>query len=310
MPTAGGISNAVTRGHEIGCTALQVFTASPRQWTHKPLEPEAVEAWRQACRSTGMGFTVAHDSYLINLAAPDPVILEKSVDAFQAELHRAAALEIPWVVTHMGAHMGIGEEAGLDILCESLRRILRATDGLPVGIALETTAGQGTGLGHTFEQIARVVEGCAGHPRIGVCLDTCHIFVAGCDIRDQEAYESTLARFSRVIGLERLKVIHANDAKKPLGSRVDRHAHIGEGEIGTEAFRRLVNDPRLAGIPIIIETPDAETMHAVNLRRLRELCSHGDAGPGEGPPYTEPLNPAAPRIQDGGGTARSKSGRP
>jgi len=268
MPTSGGLKNSLYGGKHIGCTAVQVFTCSPRQWNHPPLDPEAVAQFKQAQTDTGIGFTCAHDSYLINLAAPDPEILEKSRRAFRKELDRAETLGIPWLVTHMGAHLNQGEDAALNVLCESMSLLLKETDGMSVGIAMETTAGQGTGLGATFEQIARVIDGCSVHPRLGVCLDTCHIFVAGYDIRDEETFGKTFDTFGSVIGFDKLKVIHANDAKKPLGSRVDRHEHIGEGQIGLEAFRMLVNDPRMVHVPIVVETPDADTMHEVNVAKL------------------------------------------
>jgi deoxyribonuclease-4 len=278
MPTAGGLSNSLTGGKAIGCTAVQLFTGSPRQWHHPPLDPEVAAKFRQTQAETGIAVAVAHDSYLINLAAPDPDILDRSRKAFRRELDRSEMLGLPWVVTHMGAHLDSGEEAGIALLIESTRAILEETEGMQVGIAMETTAGQGTGLGYRFEQIARVLEGAGAHPRLGVCLDTCHIFVAGYDIRDEESYQKTFAEFDRLIGLDRLKVIHANDAKKPLGSRVDRHEHLGEGEIGIETFRLLVTDPRLKNIPIIIETPESETMHAVNLAKLKRLSAGGSLG--------------------------------
>lgn len=272
MPTAGGIHKSLIAGKEIGCSAVQLFTGSPRQWHHPPLDPEVAEQFRRTRDEHGIAFTVAHDSYLINLAAPDPDILDRSLKAFRRELDRAEALGIPWVVTHMGAHLDTGEDRGIEALCESLTAILRETEGMQTGIALETTAGQGTGLGYTFEQIARVVEGCASDARLGVCLDTCHIFVAGYDIRDEESYTRTFESFGATIGFDRLHVIHANDARKGLGSRVDRHAHIGEGEIGIEAFRLLLTDPRMAHVPVVVETPDAETMHAVNVAKLQQLA--------------------------------------
>jgi len=278
MPTAGGLYNSLLGGKEIGCTAVQLFTGSPRQWHHPPLDPEVAAQFRRTQAETGIAFTVAHDSYLINLAAPDADILDRSRKAFRRELDRAEALGIPWVITHMGAHLDSGEETGLNVLCDSLNALLEETEGMAVGVALETTAGQGTCLGYRFEQIARILEGCKEHSRLCVCLDTCHIFVAGYDIRDEESYQQTLNSFNAVIGLDRLKVIHANDAKKPLGSRVDRHEHLGEGEIGIETFGRLVTDPRLLHIPVIIETPDSETMHAVNLAKLKRLAAGGQLG--------------------------------
>jgi deoxyribonuclease-4 len=275
MPTAGGIANSLTNGRDIGCSAVQVFTSSPRQWQHKPMDLEIAAKFRETQTASEIDFTIAHDSYLINLAAPNPEILQKSREAFRAELDRAEALGIPWVVTHMGASMESAEDDAISVLIDSFRLILQETEGMNTGIAMETTAGQGTCLGAKFEHIARVIEGCGNHDRTGVCLDTCHIFVAGYDIRDEETYDKTFADFGSIIGFDKLKAIHANDAKKPLGSKVDRHEHIGEGEIGLEAFRRLVNDPRMAHVPIIVETPDADTMHKVNVARLRDLTING-----------------------------------
>lgn len=275
MPTAGGMYNSLLSGKEIGCTAVQLFTSSPRQWQSPPLSEETIRAFQDARESTGIPFACAHDSYLINLAAPTEEVMEKSRIAFRAELERAEQLGLSWVVTHMGAHLNQGEEAAMARLVESLRLILDETDalGYSVGVALETTAGQGSGLGWRFEQIGQILRGVGAHPRLGVCMDTCHIFVAGYDLRDAASYETTITEFDAQIGLNNLKIIHANDAKKPLGSRVDRHEHIGEGEIGVEGFAQLVRDPRLSHIPVIVETPESETMHAVNLRRLRCLAA-------------------------------------
>ncbi len=271
MPTVGGLHNALTSGRDIGCTAVQLFTGNPRQWQPPALTDDAVAQFRQTLADTAMPFVVAHDSYLINLAAPDPKVMGASRRAMRDELVRADALGIGWVVTHMGAHLNTGEEAGLEALIGSVRRLLEETDGLASGIAMETTAGQGTGLGYLFEHLATVIEGSGGSPRLGVCLDTCHIFAAGYDIRDADCFKETLDRFDATIGLDRLKAIHVNDAKKPLGSRVDRHEHLGKGEVGEEAFRLLVNEPRLAAIPLVLETPESETMHKVNLEYLRGL---------------------------------------
>jgi len=239
------------------------------------LKEEDVSAFRKAREETGIEVAVAHDSYLINLAAPSEEILLKSQSAFRAELDRAEQLDLSWVVTHMGAHLDQGEDEAFERLIASLKKILSDTDdaGYRVGVALETTAGQGTGLGWRFEQLGRVLEGVGNHPRIGICLDTCHIFVAGYDIRTEGTYAATIAEFDELVGLKNLKVIHANDAKKPLGCRVDRHEHIGQGEIGEEAFGRIVTDPRLRHVPVIIETPDSDTMHPVNLSLLQRLAT-------------------------------------
>src|SRR5579872_6805137 len=275
MPTAGGLYKALTSGKAIGCTAVQLFTSSPRQWSSPPLKEADVEAFHKARAETGIEIAVAHDSYLINLAAPSEEVLLRSQGAFRGELDRAEQLGLSWVVTHMGAHLDQGEDEAFDRLIQSLKEILRATDeaGYAVGVALETTAGQGTGLGWRFEQLSRVLRGVGDHPRLGICLDTCHIFAAGYDIRTPETYEQTIAEFDALVGLGKLKVIHANDAKKPLGCRVDRHEHIGKGEIGPNAFARLVTDPRLAAIPVIIETPDSDTMHPVNLSLLQRMAT-------------------------------------
>ncbi len=275
MPTAGGLFKALISGKAIGCGGVQLFTANPRQWKSPAVKDADVEAFHKARDETGIEVVVAHDSYLINLAAPSEEILVKSQAAFRGELDRAEQLRLSWLVTHMGAHLDQGEDEAYDRLIASLKAILQATDdaGYTAGIALETTAGQGTGLGWRFEQLGRVLEGVGDHPRLGICLDTCHIFVAGYDIRTEEAYECTLSEFDSKVGLDKLKVIHANDAKKSLGCRVDRHEHIGQGEIGMEAFARIVTDPRLRSIPVLIETPESDTMHPVNLSLLQQMAT-------------------------------------
>ena len=274
MPTAGGHHNAITDGAAIGCHAVQIFTASPRQWRSPSISPELADKFQQVVRESGITKTVAHDSYLINLAAePGSDVLAKSRAAFRGEIERAEALGVDFLVSHPGAHGGAGEDVGIARLIESLDVIHAETAGAKVRVALETTAGQGTYLGGKFEQIARILNGVKDPERLAVCLDTCHIFAAGYDIRTPETYEATMTEFDRIIGLARLQVIHANDSQKAFGGHADRHAHIGEGEIGLEAFRLLVNDPRLAGLPIIVETPDSETMHEVNVKRLRELIA-------------------------------------
>jgi deoxyribonuclease-4 len=274
MPTAGGHACALTGGHSIGCQAVQVFTASPRQWRSTSIKEETQIAWRKALAECGITKTVAHDSYLINLASPvGSDVLAKSHTAFRGEIERAEALDIPFLVSHPGAHGGDGEDVGIARLIESFDILHAETPGARVRTAIETTAGQGTYLGGRFEQIARILNGVKNPERMAVCLDTCHVFAAGYDIRTPAGYEETMALFDEIIGLDQLQVLHANDSAKPFGSHADRHAPIGEGEIGIEAFRLLVNDTRLAGIPLIIETPDSETMHEVNLRRLRELVA-------------------------------------
>ena len=274
MPTAGGHHNAITDGVAIGCRAVQIFTASPRQWRAPSIKPELAAKFKEVVAESGITKTVAHDSYLINLAAePGSEVLEKSRAAFKAELERAEELGVNFLVSHPGAHGGAGEDVGIARLIESLDIVHRQTPGMKVRTALETTAGQGTYLGGKFEQLARLIDGVQNPERLAVCLDTCHIFAAGYDIRTPETYTETMRLFDEVIGLEWLQVVHVNDSQKAFGSHADRHAHIGEGEIGLEAFRLLVNDPRLAGLPFIVETPESETMHEVNIKRLHDLIA-------------------------------------
>ncbi|MBC7529636.1 MAG: deoxyribonuclease IV [Chthonomonadaceae bacterium] len=273
MPCTDGVKSTLTSGVEIGCTAVQLFTNTPKQWSYHSFKPEVIEPFLEAQKTLQIPFLVSHDSYLINLASPNEEGMTKSRKAFRAELDRAEQLGLSWVVTHMGAHLGTGTDAAIDRLIESISLILADTDalGYKVGVALETTAGQGTGLGATFEELGRVLDGVGANPRLGVCLDTCHIFVAGYDFRTPETYQETWDKFEELIGRDRLKLIHANDAKMPFASRKDRHEHIGEGEIGEEGFRLLLNDPLLAHVPVIVETPDSEEMHRVNVARLRAL---------------------------------------
>lgn len=278
MPTAGGHHCALTAGKGIGCEAVQIFTASPRQWRSPSIKDETREAFAQALAECGIVKTIAHDSYLINLAAPPgSEVLAKSRVAFRGEIERAEALNLDFLVSHPGAHGGEGEEVGIARLIESLDAIHAETAGAKVRVAIETTAGQGTYLGGRFEQIARILNGVRDPERLVVCLDTCHVFAAGYDIRTPAAYEETMRLFDEIVGLGKLQVIHANDSLGALGSHKDRHAHIGEGEIGLEAFRLLVNDPRMAGLPVILETPESETMHEVNLKRLRALVAPQDS---------------------------------
>ncbi|RMG23143.1 MAG: deoxyribonuclease IV [Armatimonadetes bacterium] len=272
MPTSGGFGEAVRKGSEIGCTAVQVFTSSPQQWRAKKITDEMVEDFLAAREETGLDWMISHDSYLINLAATEEDLRKKSMEALIAEMERCSKLRIPYVVSHMGAHKGEGEEKGLKRLTKSTKSVLAETPE-DVSLAMETTAGTGSSLGYRFEHLAEVLEGCGWPERLVVCLDTCHVFAAGYDIRTEEGYEAMIEEFGSLVGLERIVCIHANDSLHPFGSRKDRHAHIGEGEIGPEAFRRIVNDPRLAHAPLIVETPDAETMHEVNVRRLTEMLS-------------------------------------
>lgn len=273
MSISGGVSKSFARGESVGLEAMQIFAKNERQWTAKPISAEEAAAFRAEQERTGIHPVVVHDSYLINLAAPADELREKSIAAFADELERCAQLNIPYLVTHPGAHTGIGEEAGLARVADAINRLLAEGIGGTTMILLETTAGQGTALGYRFEHLARLLELIPYHDRVGVCVDTCHIFAAGYDIRDADNYQATFAELDRLVGLERVKCFHLNDSQKDVGSRVDRHAHIGQGCIGVEAFRLLVNDPRFANLPMIIETPKGEDMaeDRMNLALLRSL---------------------------------------
>lgn len=255
MSIAGGVELALQRGASIDCTAVQLFTKSSNQWAAKPLSDESVRLFRQALDSGRITHVVAHDSYLINLCSPDDALWRRSIDACAEELARCARLRIPWLIAHPGGHMGKGEDYGIVRMAEAIDRVHEQVAVTDASLALETTAGQGTILGHRFEQIAAVIRKCASGDRIGVCLDTCHIFAAGYDIRTASGYQDTMRSFGDLIGFDRLKAIHVNDSKKDLGCRVDRHEHIGKGFLGLEAFRHLMNDPRLQACPLILETP-------------------------------------------------------
>lgn len=277
MSIAGGLDQAPLRGRQVGCDTIQVFTKSNRQWQAKRLSDQEVEAFKTNLLATGIGPVVAHDCYLVNLAAPRGPLWKKSVEAFRVELERAERLGIPSLVTHPGSHAGAGEAEGIRRVAEALN-VLHAA--LPrhggVQVLLETTAGQGTSLGYRFEQLAAILERVEQANRVGICLDTCHVFAAGYDIRQAAGYRKTLEEFTACLGLRRLKAIHLNDSKAGLGSRVDRHEHIGQGRLGLEPFRRILNDPRLRRVPMILETPkDDDFIRADrrNLARLRRLLN-------------------------------------
>lgn len=274
MSIAGGVFNAFAHGEAFGCDTIQIFVKSSNQWKAKPLTDEEVQKFKDEQKRTGIEPVVAHDSYLINLGSPDPALLDKSRKAFLMEMERCEKLGIPYLVTHPGSHMGAGEEAGINKIAESINWLLERTNGFVVKIVLETTAGQGTNLGYRFEQIATLVEKSSQPDELMVCYDTCHAFAAGYDISTLEAYEKTFSEFGRIIGLKKLAVIHLNDSKKGLGSRVDRHEHIGQGMLGRNAFRFIMEDRRFKTIPKILETPkgDDGQMDDVNLSLLRKFA--------------------------------------
>ena len=272
MTTSGGLHNAMTAGKDAGCDVVQIFTKSPQQWKTRELTEEQVEAFLRAQEETGIRCLASHDSYLINPCAADPEMLQKSREALVSELVRSSRLQIPYVVMHLGALGECGEEEAVERLIGSVRYALEHAPADGSMLLLETTAGQGTCYGYRFEQLARVLDAVNAEDRVNICLDTCHIFAAGYDLRDAATYAVTTEAFDRTVGLHRIRLIHANDSKKELGSRVDRHAHIGQGYLGEEAFRLLLSDPRLAQVPVVLETPKEGGMDPSNLAALRRAA--------------------------------------
>ncbi len=273
MSTAGGVANAIERGLQSGCDTIQIFTKNNQQWQGPPISREAAADFRRAQTASGIAPVFSHNCYLINLASTNPRILKKSIAAMIDEIKRAELLELPFVVTHPGAHVGAGEESGLKRIAASLREVIRATRGCKAKIALETTAGQGSSLGHRFEHLAELLNRVEEETRLAICVDTCHIFAAGYDIRTPDSYERTMSALEKIIGKRHIVAFHLNDSKGALGSRLDRHEHIGKGKIGLAGFRFLLNDPRWRRLPMVLETPKGEKMEedVINLRRLRKL---------------------------------------
>ncbi len=275
MSIAGGLHLAFARIREVQGESLQIFLSNQRQWKTTPLTSEVVTEFHRQWEKNNHLPVAAHDSYLINLAAPDPTTLEKSVAAFADELQRAAALGIPFLITHPGSHRGQGVEAGLERFVENMDRAITRSQTSTVMVLIENTAGQGTNLGSTFEEISFIISESQYGDGLGVCFDTSHAFAAGYDIRTRVTYEDTLSTFDQIIGLKRLKFFHINDSKRPLDSRVDRHEHIGEGEIGLAGFRLLLNDPRFWQHPMVLETPKGKELKEdkKNLKVLRSLIA-------------------------------------
>jgi len=258
MSVAGGLPRAVERAVAHGCDALQIFSKNASQWRGRPLPRGEIREFRMKAAAAGIAPVLSHGSYLINLATTLPGLRQQSIDAMGDEMDRAEALGLLGVVLHPGCYTAGNEADGLGLIADALLELLRARRRGKTMILLEQTAGQGTALGATFEQIASIIAKTNGHRRIGVCLDTCHLLAAGYDLCSLDGYESTFTQFDRLIGFDRLKAFHLNDSKKPIGSRVDRHAHIGEGFLGLEPFRRLVNDRRFHLLPMLLETPKTE----------------------------------------------------
>jgi len=270
---AGGVDKALERGQEVGCDTLQIFVKSPNRWVSKPLTGDAAAAFQLAVATTGIWPVFAHTLYLLNLATPDDELWNKSLAALADDLDRCELLGLPGLVIHPGSHMGSGEEAGLARIVAALDEVHIRRPGYGVQVWLEVTAGQGDHLGYSFAQLRAMIDGVREPERLGVCFDTAHAFAAGYELRTRPGYEATWADFDATLGLHRLKAIHLNDSAKGLGSRVDRHDHIGQGQLGLEPFRFLVNDLRFRGVPMALETnkgPDlAEDKE--NLAVLRSL---------------------------------------
>ncbi len=273
MSIAGGVENAVLSGHGIGCEAIAMFTKNNNQWKAKPLTQEDADRFNAALVETGIRAVVAHTSYLINLASPDAALWKKSIAAMEDELKRCELLGIPYLVLHPGSHMGKGVEWGVKRVADAFDRIHAKLPNLRVMTLLEHTAGQGNHLGHLFEELAQMRELIAERQRIGVCLDSCHLFAAGYDLRKPDTYADVFKRFDDLVGIPHIKAWHLNDSKTLLESRVDRHEHIGKGKLGRAAFRNIVNDPRWSDLPGLLETekgPDLKE-DVMNLRALRRL---------------------------------------
>ena len=274
MSIAGGLHLALERGRAVGCGAVQIFLKNQRQWAARPLDDETIRAFATARRRTGIRRVFAHSSYLINLASPDATAWAQAVDAFTDELERGEALGLSCVVIHPGSHMGAGLEPGLRRVIGALDQALDRTAGYRIKVALENTAGGGNSVGRTFAELATMIDGAARPERIGICIDTCHLFAAGYDLRTEAGYARAMAECEATVGRGRVLAFHLNDARAPFGSGLDRHEHIGRGFLGLAAFRRLLNDRRFARVPKVLETPKepeptSDLRNLATLRRLR-----------------------------------------
>lgn len=275
MSISGGYFRAVEHAQRAGCDCVQLFTKNNNQWRAKAILDDDVEHFRERLAELKIRHPIAHNSYLINLASPDRGLWKKSVDAFIEEMQRAERLGIPYVVTHPGAYTTSSERAGIRRIRRALDEVHRQTRGLSVQCLLETTAGQGSCLGCRFEQLAEMLEGVKDPERLGICFDTCHVFAAGYAMGTEKDYRRTMREFNRLIGVKRIRAFHLNDSKARFGARVDRHAHIGRGEMGLEPFRLLLSDRRFRRVPMYLETPkgreEGEDLDVINLQVLRGL---------------------------------------
>lgn len=277
MSIAGGYYKAVEIAKRCGCDCVQLFTKNSNQWRAKPIQEEEATRFRATLKELSIDHPIAHNSYLINLASPDEALWRRSIEAFVIELQRAEQLGLAVVVTHPGASLTSGEQRGLIRIAAALDEIHAETRGIKARILLETTAGQGSYLGCRFEHLAEIIDRIRDPERLGVCVDTCHIFAAGYPLATTRQYRSTMKRLATIVGLDQVKAFHLNDSKRELGSRVDRHEHIGKGHLGLEPFRHLLNDARFELVPMYLETPkgiaDGEELDVMNLRTLRSLIA-------------------------------------
>jgi deoxyribonuclease-4 len=278
MSIAGGLHLALERGHALGCFAVQIFLKNQRQWAARALGGDEIRAFHGARRATAIAAVFAHASYLINLASPAPEAWARAVDALTDELERAEALGLMCVAIHPGSHLGAGVESGLARVAAAVREAVHRTPGYRVRIALENTAGGGGTLGRTFGELRALLDRADRADRVGVCLDTCHLFAAGYDLRKPVGYAATMAECAATIGVERVLAFHLNDARAPLGSGLDRHEHIGRGRLGLPPFRLLLNDRRFHRVPKVLETPKdpeptADLRNLAVLRRLRVVSA-------------------------------------
>jgi deoxyribonuclease-4 len=277
MSIAGGYYKAAEAAAALGMDTVQIFTKNNNQWHAKPISDEDVRLFRDAIKSAGLRKPCAHNSYLINLASPKDDLWRKSLEAMVVEVERAEALGLDGVVMHPGSFVESDEAAGLARIVTAIDEIHARTQGVHTELWLETTAGQGTNLGHRFEHLAAILGAVKAPERLGVCVDSCHIFAAGYPIQSAADYQATMAELDRIMGLKQIRAWHLNDSKKPLGSRVDRHEHIGDGCLGPEPFRHILNDPHFQNTPMYLETEkgerDGEDLDAINLRALQGLIS-------------------------------------
>ncbi len=278
VSAAGGLYNAFIEGARVGCDSLQIFVKNQRQWAAKPLTDEQIRQYKEAEKSTGLSPVFAHASYLINLASPDDAGREKSITALVDELERCEALGVQGLVVHPGAHLGEGEAAGIERIGRSLDEVHRRKAGYNARVLLETTAGQGSTLGRTIEEIQAIIAATANPDRLGVCLDTCHLFAAGYDLRNKAVCDELISKIDTLLGSKRVQCIHVNDSKGACGSRLDRHEHINQGLIGRAGFMNILNDARLTHAPRILETPKGEDdagrdLDKLNLARLRKMTA-------------------------------------